>query len=203
MRTGRSSDRDTLRQVFVHEEYDAVELANPKMILDLGANVGYASVFFLSKYPGVRVLAVEPDPDNFHLCCQNLAPFHDRAKCVLGAVWSERAKLQLLRGAFRDGREWTTQVERGESPDVEAYDMLTLVHAAAVEQIDLVKIDIERAESELFARNVDAWMRHVRNLCIELHDNECEHAFFESVSGYRYDLSRRGDLTVCRNIEKS
>jgi FkbM family methyltransferase len=200
MRTGRSSDRDVLQEVFITRQYDTIELLDPKMILDLGAYVGYTSVRFLSKYPKVRVLAVEPDPENFHLCCQNLASFHDRAICVLGAVWLERTRLRLCRGAFRDGREWTTQVERGASPDVEAYDVPSLIEACGVNEIDLVKIDIEGAESELFGRSVDGWLPRVRNLCIELHNADCERVFFQALAGYRYDLSRDFDLNLCRNI---
>ena len=47
MRT-HTSDRDVLRQVFIQGEYQAVELSNPKTIIDLGANVGFASAYFLS-----------------------------------------------------------------------------------------------------------------------------------------------------------
>ncbi|MGC2830246.1 MAG: hypothetical protein WB994_11450, partial [Candidatus Acidiferrum sp.] len=68
MRT-HTSDRDVLRQVFIQGEYQAVELSNPKTIIDLGANVGFASAYFLSKYPTASVLAVEPDPGNYEVCC--------------------------------------------------------------------------------------------------------------------------------------
>ena len=109
MRTGGSSDRLALHQIFIEEEYEPLALSHPTAILDLGANVGYSSAYFLSKYPTARVVAVEPDPQNYALCCRNLSPFGERATVVKGAVWPERTRLVLKRGAFRDGREWTTQ----------------------------------------------------------------------------------------------
>ena len=61
MRTGGSSDRLALHQIFIEEEYEPLALSHPTAILDLGANVGYSSAYFLSKYPTARVVAVEPD----------------------------------------------------------------------------------------------------------------------------------------------
>jgi hypothetical protein len=79
-----TSDREVLGQVFIQREHEPLELSQPKMILDLGANVGYSSAYSLSKYPTANVLAVEPDPGNYAMCCRNLAPFGQRAKVMQG-----------------------------------------------------------------------------------------------------------------------
>src|SRR5256885_16984483 len=63
MRLG-TSDREVLGQIFIEEEYRPLVLSSPQAIIDLGANVGYSSAYFLSQYPNATVLAVEPDPDN-------------------------------------------------------------------------------------------------------------------------------------------
>jgi FkbM family methyltransferase len=203
MRIG-SSDREVLGQIFIEEEYAPVELSRPKMILDLGANVGYSSAYFLSKYPTARVLAVEPDPGNYDICCRNLEPFGQRAKVIHGAAWPECAKLVLDRGTWRDGREWTTQVKPATqtttSTYVNGYDMPALLGLCQAAEIDLLKIDIEKSELELFSRNTDGWLPRVRNLCVELHGRDCEEVFFRALAGYSYDLSRSGELTVCRNL---
>ena len=114
MRVG-SSDREVLGQVFIEQEYDPIVLSRPQVILDLGANVGYSSAYFLSKYPTASVVAVEPDPSNYAICSRNLISFGKRAKVVLGAAWPECAKLVLDRGTWKDGREWTTQA-KADSP---------------------------------------------------------------------------------------
>src|SRR5690349_7835620 len=47
--------------IFVEREYrciDGFELSG--LVLDCGANVGYSSAYFLSKYPKCHVIAIEP-----------------------------------------------------------------------------------------------------------------------------------------------
>jgi FkbM family methyltransferase len=204
MRT-HTSDRDVLRQVFIQGEYQAVELSNPKTIIDLGANVGYASAYFLSKYPTASVLAVEPDPGNYEVCRGNLALFGQRAKVIHGAAWAECTRLVLDKGAYRDGREWATQVRAAAensaaSADTDAFDVPTLMRMCSVPEIDLLKIDIERSELELFSRNTESWLPHVKNLCIELHGADCEEIFFRALSEYSYELGPPGDVTFCHNL---
>jgi FkbM family methyltransferase len=204
MRT-RTSDREVLGQVFIQREYEALRLNQPKMILDLGANVGYSSAYFLSRYPTASVLAIEPDHGNYAVCCQNLEPYGSRAKVVHGAAWSERSKLVVDRGTWRDGREWTAQVRLAKegnvsSESVDGYDMLSLVGLSGATEIDLLKIDIEKSELELFSRNTESWLPRIRNLCIELHGPDCEAIFFRALADYFYDLSQTGELTVCSDL---
>jgi FkbM family methyltransferase len=200
-----TSDRTVLGQVFIEREYEPVELSNPSMILDLGANVGYSSAYFLSKYPTASVLAIEPDPGNYEICRRNLAPFGRRATVIHGAAWPERTKLILHRGAYRDGREWTTQVRPAEQnpeaqAEIDAYDVPTLIRMCDAPEVDLLKIDIERSEIELFSRNADHWLPLIKNLCIELHGPDCEDIFFRALSKYSYQVSQWGDLTMCQHL---
>jgi FkbM family methyltransferase len=205
MRTGTSSDREVLQQIFVHPEYEPVAVANPAVIIDLGANVGYSSAYFLSRYPTTKVVAVEPDHENFLICQRNLAPYGDRVKVLHGAVWPEKKPLALKKGSFGDGREWATQVcasrdsEIG-GPEVQGYDMDSLIELSGSHNIDLLKIDIERSEVELFSRNTEGWLPKIRNICIELHDDECAAVFFAALSGCAYKSSRSGELTVCGDL---
>src|SRR5689334_5293979 len=70
----RTSDVNTFEQVFVHREH-AIGLARPpRTIVDAGANVGYASMFFAATWPGARIIAIEPDAANHELLARNVAP---------------------------------------------------------------------------------------------------------------------------------
>jgi FkbM family methyltransferase len=207
MRT-RASDRDVLWQVFIQGEYEPVKLSNPKVIIDLGANVGYSAAFFLSKYPTATVLAVEPDPDNYAICCRNLAPYGERAKVIQGAVWPERVTLVLDKGTFGDGRDWATRVRTATEsarshgdPEINGYDVETLIGLCASPEVDLLKIDIETSELELFSRNTERWLPHVKNLCIELHGQECQDVFFRAISSYSYVEHQSNGVTVCQNLQ--
>ena len=70
-------------------------LKSVSFILDLGANVGFASAYFLNCFPESRILAVEPDEGNVEMCRTNLEPYGERAQVLHGAVWSHNTRLSL------------------------------------------------------------------------------------------------------------
>jgi FkbM family methyltransferase len=123
--SGGSSDPLVFDQIFINGELANLigRVHEARTIVDLGANVGYASIVFLNAFPDAYVLAVEPDSRNAVLCACNLAPYGNRARLVEAAAWSRSCELMLVRGAFRDGKEWSTQVrpaQPGEMADVKS-----------------------------------------------------------------------------------
>ncbi|MGA2167209.1 MAG: FkbM family methyltransferase, partial [Terracidiphilus sp.] len=199
-----SSDWDVFGQIFIQEEYSCMRsLENVSLVLDLGANVGYTSAYFLSSFPNARVIAVEPDERNVAVCRCNLKPYGDRVLLLHGAVWSECTNLCLSRGTYGDGREWATQVLQpsdSSAGDVQAWDLSSLIDMAGAAEVDLLKVDIERAELAVFGETAKAWLPKVRNICIELHGPDCEETFFNAVSGFDYELETSRELTICKNI---
>jgi FkbM family methyltransferase len=200
-----SSDEHVFDQLFVWREYSLVgdRLADQRVILDLGANVGYASAYFATRYPDARILAVEPDPANYQRCVKNLAPYGNRVRILQGAVWSRCARLALSRGSYGDGREWATQVTEAAAvsdADVDAWDIPRLIDILQEKSVDLVKIDIEGSEAELFSSNTARWLPRVRNICIELHDERCREIFFRALRDFDYDLVEHLEFTLCTNL---
>jgi FkbM family methyltransferase len=199
-----SSDSPVLYQSLIRQEYSCLEPSEePKLIIDCGANVGYSSIYFLDKYPKVHVIAVEPDEDNFRVCAKNLLPYSQRVTLIRSAIWSHKAGLTVCRGQNRESLEWEAQVREcqpGEEADIYATDISSLLEESGFNTIDILKIDIERAELVVFSKNYENWLSKVKNIVIELHNEECEKVFFKALSKYKYDLSRAGELTVCKNI---
>jgi FkbM family methyltransferase len=198
-----SSDDFVFDQIFIQHEYgalcDAVKSAD--FIMDLGANVGYASALFASRYPSSRIVAVEPDPGNYKECTENLAPYGARVQALKGAVWARRSKLALARGGC-DGRDWAVQVRESSGGDanVDAWDMPALLELSGQRYVDILKIDIEGSEAEVFAANTEEWLPRVRNICIELHGERCREIFFSALSGFEYELQNQGEFTLCLNL---
>jgi FkbM family methyltransferase len=193
-------------QVFIRQEYSCLRwLKEPPLVLDLGANVGFSAAYFLSVFPRARIVAVEPDESNLAICKANLSPYGDRVLLLHGAVWSRPATLRLLKGTFRDGREWTTQVEelieeKGGSARVQAWDVGSLIDMSGDNTVDLLKVDIERAELSVFGESAGSWLHRVRNICIELHGKDCEEVFFAALKDFDYELEHSGELTICQNL---
>jgi FkbM family methyltransferase len=191
-------------QIFDKEEYRCLrDLENVSVVMDLGANVGFSSAYFLSCFPKSRVVAVEPDERNVAICRINLQPFGDRALLLHGAAWAASMRLCLSKGNFGDGREWATQVSKpsdDSAGDVQAWDVGSLIDMVGGAEVDLLKVDIERAELAVFGDTAKQWLPRIRNICIELHGLDCQGAFFSALADFDYELEYSGELTICRNL---
>jgi len=173
----QTTDMPVFGQVFFERQYDRLPVRDPRVIIDAGANIGLASLYFLRKYPHTHVIALEPDPENFEIAEENLRPYRKRCTLIPGALWSTRTRLSLSRG----GGHWRTQVVAHSSNDkceVEAYSLADLKAMFNLSVIDLLKIDIEGAETEVFRSGGAAVLDKVRCCAIELHGGECQATFF-------------------------
>ena len=62
-------------QVFLDNEYDFRAVERPQVIVDAGANIGLASILFANRYPQAKILAIEPEHDNFNLLADNVRSY--------------------------------------------------------------------------------------------------------------------------------
>lgn len=189
-----TSDASVFWQVFVREDYRDAIVSDPRVIVDCGANVGYASVYFATQFPNARIFAIEPDPANFAMLQRNVARFGERVTPIQQAVWSTDGGLRIDRGNGERG-EWGIRVRPcapGETPDVDAISITTLLARHGVEHIDLLKVDIEGAERDLFDHNTSGWLRSVQSIIIEVHDRACHDAFFSAVRADGFDATDLG-----------
>jgi hypothetical protein len=82
-----TSDVATFIQVLVNREFESPNLpVTANAIVDLGANIGLATVFFGIKYPGARILAVEPEDNNYAITVANVSALGDRVHTRNAAV---------------------------------------------------------------------------------------------------------------------
>jgi FkbM family methyltransferase len=100
------------REIFGTNEYNLRRLARwheilalyahveRPLILDLGANIGLATLYFAKNWPKAYIVAVEPDEENFRLMLANLDGLSN-VKPVNAAVASEdgawRSSIPTLR----------------------------------------------------------------------------------------------------------
>jgi len=203
-----TSDWWVYRTVVREREFGPLDdLRGVDFILDLGANVGYASAYLLSRFPNARCLAVEPDPENFVALERNLAPFGNRATCLRAGVWNRNCFLTLADDAYRGGGEDSRQVvECGEeTPNaIPGHDIPTLMRMAGAERIGLCKIDIEGAEAKLLGQGDTEWLDLVDNFTIEIHDDSAfgpvTPLFRRAMGDQVFALSTSGELVIGRRI---
>lgn len=197
-----TSDVDAFALIFIEREFRCLDaLSSARLIVDCGANVGYASAYLLSRFPDAQLVAIEPDPANFAILAQNLAPYGQRATARQAAVWSAPGALAFAAEPFRDGREWSRHVravQPQEAASVTAVDLATVLAETGQTRIDILKIDIEGAEVEVFSRNYERWLAATETLLIELHDERCREVFLRAIAREGFSCLQFGELTVCR-----
>jgi FkbM family methyltransferase len=159
------TDPQVFQKVFVAKEYDFNLPEDARNIVDAGANVGYSAVWFALRYPKARIIAIEPDEENFAILRETCAAF-ENITCVLGAVWSQDTKLELR----RNSKSWGSRTIEGQGATVPAYSLNTIMRDHALDKIDILKIDIEGAEKEVFSAPDRQWLDKVTCMAIETHD---------------------------------
>lgn len=88
----KTSDIATFYQCIFNAEYDIKIDFEPKVIVDLGANIGLTSTFFKKRFPQAKIIAVEPESSNFEIMQKNTAGL-DNVSLHQAGVWSKSAHL--------------------------------------------------------------------------------------------------------------
>lgn len=161
-------------------------ISDCETVIDVGANIGLAALYFASQYKTSRILAVEPSPDNFALLDTNLADLvrRNRCKTIKAAVWERRTSLAAnpLPGPGRFNgfslREFGK--DDAESVRILGLPMSAIVEESGFDRIDILKIDIEGAEVQMF-RSELGWLERVRSILIEFHGNSRAESNFDSI----------------------
>lgn len=169
-----SSDVPTFEQIFVNTEYAFDVRRPPRTIIDAGANIGLASVFFAARYPDARILAIEPESRNFELLTINVAQYPNVTP-VHGALWHQSEILEVIDPGLGNWGFVTRSARDPSAPSgrfvnkAQGMTVDRVMHEHGLQHVDILKIDIEGAEKEVFSTPT-AWIERVDALIMELHD---------------------------------
>ena len=167
-----STDWLVLEEIYLQGEYGLVRdvVKDARMIVDLGANVGFSLRYWQKLFPDAHVIAMEPDAGNCRICLQNLRMANLGAQVTLlqAGAGPRRGRGQLTNG---DG-EWSFRVVEAPPGGQAPVELLPLSEVLATyangRTVDLLKCDIEGAEQQLF-RHCESWIGRVAAIAVELH----------------------------------
>jgi len=192
----RTSDELAYASCLVEKEYEFELPFAPRVILDAGANIGATSIYFASKYPRARIVAVEAEASNFSMLVRNVQPYPAIVP-VHAALWNFDGEIAIGEpdtGASSFAKWGFVARNEGSGERVRAVTLGTLKRELNLDACELVKIDIEGAEQEVFADT--RWLAGTRCLMIELHDRfrpGCSEAVEAAMRGF--SRSQRGETT--------
>ena len=194
------SDIFVLWQVFGKRHLEIPLRDSPQLIVDGGANVGYSSIYFAEKYPDARIIAVEPDPENCALFRKNCSVYPN-IELIQGALWKSTTDLVIENPT---AESWAFRVVEAPSPTNDSFKGFTIADVlmySGEQHIDLLKLDVEGSEEQLFSSGHDGWIDHVKNLMIELHGQRCHDAVFAATKERGFTVSQSsGEYVVFTTI---
>jgi len=147
-----------------------VEGIEPKLIVDAGAHIGLVSLYFAQVYPQARILAYEPDQENFALLTKNVQENQlTQVSCINAAIAPKSGEITLQEPIFTN--EWRSGVGiikggwRG-ILHTRGFQVLAVGINEILQGVDLVKMDIEGMEYEVVEQ---AELKDTATIMIEVH----------------------------------
>jgi FkbM family methyltransferase len=159
--------------IFVQASLRFEASAPAPRILDCGANIGLASLYYKRLFPAARISAFEADPTLAALCRRNLEANGAADVGVQAvAIWTDTGTVRFRQeGADSGAIDGTSAGVDGPAVDVPSVRLRDLL---AHERADLLKLDIEGAEHIVLPDCADVLTR-VDALLVDVHEFDPEH----------------------------
>jgi FkbM family methyltransferase len=155
-----------LREVFVLEHYALPSDVAPEVIVDLGSNVGISVLYFASRFPRARIVAVEAEPDAYARLRANTGHL-ERVTPVHAAIADHDGEAVIFSGDESWGASTIRAPEHSQQRVVPAMTLDRLAAVHRLDRIDLLKMDVEGAEVPI-VRTAQA-LRRAGTVIFEFH----------------------------------
>lgn len=152
-----------VRQLFGQRLYNFRCDTTAPVILDCGAHIGLASLFFKERFPAARIKAFEADADLAEICRDNFASFSaSDIETVHAAVWTHEDGVDFSH--THDDAGHVSAVPNSQTVSVPSVRLRSLLE----QPVDLLKLDVEGAEFALF-EDCGERLSAARHIVMEVH----------------------------------
>lgn len=192
----RSDALFLLHEIFVNAEYFFSAATPTPRIIDCGANIGMATLFFKALYPGASITAVEAAPATFERLKQNVTNNHLRDVTLINAAVAAHEGTMAMQAEHSEPGSLiaSTGQATGAKRGVPAITLSSLLERPA----DFVKLDVEGAEYAVVRELVASGrLRHVAQMILEFHDADVRaaelRAMIDALGAAGMAIDRRDD----------
>lgn len=199
-----TKDDYSFKEIFFDKDYD-IEFPefdkNEIVIIDGGANIGFASAYFTNKFPASQILALEPESENYTWLQKNTKNY-ENITTIKGGLWNKDSFLHVKDEGWGIRGFMVEEVEQETKDTIRGCSIKTLMEKYNIESIDIFKIDIEGSEKELFEKNYEFWLPKTKCIIIETHDRMkegCSKAVFNTIEKYDFDKFESGENVILIN----
>ncbi|TAE69399.1 MAG: FkbM family methyltransferase [Bacteroidetes bacterium] len=182
-----TSDFHVFTEIFIKKDYQSLienyqkysNNINPKVIIDIGANIGCASLYFKQNYPEATMVCIEAEKNNFlslkhNIELNNSVDSYKNIYLQHNAFWITEEDL-MIEENFRDGRDWAFAARPNAQKSTQTIKGLTIQNILEkynFSKIDILKIDIEGGEKWILEDELtmNIIQKNVNTLFIEVHE---------------------------------
>ena len=185
------------RECFFDDQYmlhfDKKDFPQNPVILDVGANVGFAALYFFRCFPNATVHSFEPMPFLQKTMQQHKVqyPGHQWHQHGYG-LWKENGSMDIFTDAPDDFTSISGIAHFEDAVHKVTINVKTLssfMDENKIEKIDLLKMDCEGAEYEILFNLPDAFFSRIERMAMETHETQqyktVEMAEFLQSKGYQ------------------
>ena len=150
------------------------ELKNARVIFDVGANIGYTSLYYASMNGTAQIFSFEPHPDIFIRAQENIALNQFRNINLINLGLGEKKEVLKLYEVNEHNPGMNRIIREEKDFAFKKINVDTLDQFVAeknIEHLDLIKIDVEGFEYAVINGGKEAIQKHKPLLFIELDDN--------------------------------
>lgn len=183
----QTSDILNAEEIFINEDYGQNIPFKINTIIDAGANVGFASIYYSRRFPKSKILALEPEKSNFKILKKNVRPY-PKVIPINKALWNSKTFLNISNRGKTENWGFMVEESKNTQNDITSLTVQECMKILQTQTIDIFKIDIEGSEKELFEKNIN-WLSNVKFLVIELHEKMrvgSTESFYNAIKKYNF-----------------
>ncbi len=161
-----------INNILSGKTYPLINNLEPKVIIDIGANIGAASVFFALSYKKAKIFSFEPTSINYRLLAQNVKKLKNVTAINCG-IFDEDKTEKIYIDNSSPGRNsilkhWTSTEE---FEQIKLINFRNFLEANEIDSIDILKIDTEGCEVPIL-RSIANYISSTKLIYLEYHSKE-------------------------------
>ncbi|HUC79658.1 MAG TPA: FkbM family methyltransferase [Flavisolibacter sp.] len=186
-------DTAIFSQIFIYEELNFTLPSAPKIIIDCGANIGLATLYFKFKYPQAQIISIEPETSNFAMLQKNTSVYSN-INLIKKGIWNKACDLYLIDSGEGHASFQVSESNPGKNVigHIEAIGINEILEKFKLSKVDLLKMDIEGSEYTCFNSDNLTWVDKAGCIAIEIHEHMipgCKALIDRSLRNRKYELN--------------
>ena len=193
VRPGTTDVRTVINNI-IREEYGHFQqMVEPQWMVDAGAYIGDTTAYFLSRFPKLKIIALEPNPPFYEIASRNLKSYGARTSLMKKGLWADDQPHFF-------GGDSTGASVREMGFEIECISLPTILKQFCIDKLDILKMDIEGAEKAIFVANPEAWLDRIGLLIIEIHGPEIFHVVSLALQRNNFCMRQYRSVWYCEPI---